>query len=73
MNPDTKGFSFCFLRLIGINFCPGCGLAHSISYFFHGNIADSLRSHPLGILAVAVISLRIIQLSKSHLLINLKH
>jgi hypothetical protein len=64
MHPDNKGFSFCFLKLIGVNFCPGCGLAHAISYLFHGDFAGSVKSHPLGIFAVVVICLRIIQLSK---------
>lgn len=67
MRPDNEGFSFCLLKLAGIDFCPGCGLAHAISHLFHGDISGSFKSHPLGIFAVATICLRIIQLSKSHL------
>jgi hypothetical protein len=70
MQPDNEGFSFCVLKLSGIDFCPGCGLAHAISFLFHGDIAGSIKSHPLGIFAVAIIFLRIIQLSKSYIFLK---
>ena len=64
MSPSTDPhFSFCVFKLLGINFCPGCGLGHSISYFFHGNIKSSFSSHPLGIFAVIVILFRVYKLS----------
>ncbi|HCI72364.1 MAG TPA: DUF2752 domain-containing protein, partial [Balneola sp.] len=31
MDPMTKGTSFCFFELLGISFCPGEGLGHSIA------------------------------------------
>jgi Protein of unknown function (DUF2752) len=66
MPPDTDThYSFCLFRLIGIKFCPGCGLGHSISYLFHGNINQSLSSHPLGIFAVITILSRILKLIRT--------
>jgi hypothetical protein len=59
---DDAHFSLCIFKLLGINFCPGCGLGHSISYLFHGNVKASLSWHPLGIFAVLVILLRIYKL-----------
>jgi hypothetical protein len=64
MNPGTDiHYSFCFFKFIGIKFCPGCGLGHSISFLFHGNLAASFSAHPLGIFAVIIILFRIYQLS----------
>ncbi len=59
-------YSLCIFKLIGINICPGCGIGHSISWFFHGNIQASLLSHPLGIFAVIVIQYRIYKLLLFH-------
>lgn len=59
-------FSLCVFKLMGINWCPGCGLGHSINYLFHGNIQASLSSHPLGIFAVIIILYRIYKLLQLH-------
>lgn len=67
MPPGTDPhYSFCIFKLMGIKFCPGCGLGHSISYLFHGNITASLKAHPLGIFAVIIILYRIYQLIQLH-------
>jgi len=67
MKPGTDThYSFCIFKMFGLPFCPGCGLGHSISYLFHGNIKASLSSHPLGIFAVVVILLRITKLFRLH-------
>jgi len=76
MDPNNSThYSFCIFKFFGISFCPGCGLGHSISYLFHGNISASFSAHPLGIFALAVILWRIFQLSKLHLFshIQTKH
>jgi len=62
MSPTDAHASLCPIRASGLSFCPGCGLGHSISWFFHGNVLHSLQSHPLGILAVAVLVWRIISI-----------
>jgi hypothetical protein len=67
MDPATDGhFSFCIFKLLGIDFCPGCGIGHSISYIFHGDIAASFSAHPLGMFAIVVIIYRIFTLIKLH-------
>lgn len=60
-------FTICPLSHLGFDFCPGCGLGRSISFFFHGEITESLKAHPLGIFAVIVLSFRIFTLSKLYL------
>jgi Protein of unknown function (DUF2752) len=64
MNPSETHFSLCPIKNLGFSFCPGCGLGHSISFLFHGQIQESFQHHPLGIFALAVIVWRIIQLIK---------
>jgi len=63
---DTH-YSLCVFKFVGLNFCPGCGLGHSISYLFHGDVQASLASHPLGIFAVLIIVCRIYKLLQLHL------
>jgi len=65
-------YSFCFFKFIGIKYCPGCGLGHSISYLFHGNLRASFDAHPLGLFAVIVILARIYKLSSLHILPHFK-
>lgn len=68
MNPGTDAhYSFCIFKFIGVKYCPGCGLAHSISYLLHGDIHSSFSSHPLGIFSVVIILLRIYKLSLLHI------
>lgn len=69
MDPATDThYSFCVFKFIGIKFCPGCGLGHSISYLFHGNLRASFSAHPLGVFALAVILFRIYKLYLLHIL-----
>ena len=63
-------YSFCIFKLVGFKFCPGCGLGHSISYLFHGDVTASFSTHPLGIFAVIVILIRIYKLFRLHILIK---
>jgi Protein of unknown function (DUF2752) len=62
INPAKPHLSFCPFKNIGIDFCPGCGLGRAIALFYHGDIVGSFLCHPLGIIAVIIISLRIISL-----------
>ncbi|MEO6522638.1 MAG: DUF2752 domain-containing protein [Mucilaginibacter sp.] len=60
-NPyQASHFEICPLKLMGITWCPGCGIGHSISFLFHGNIQASLHAHWLGIPALIIISRRIL-------------
>jgi hypothetical protein len=68
MDPATNShYSFCIFKFIGIKSCPGCGLGHSISFLFHGDLRESFSAHPLGIFAVVVILFRIYKLSSLHI------
>jgi hypothetical protein len=49
---------------MGITWCPGCGLGHSIAYFMHGDIYHSFHAHWLGIPAFFIICHRIYVLIK---------
>lgn len=63
MPPGTDPhYSFCLFKLLGFKYCPGCGLGHSISYLFRGNIRASFAAHPFGIFAVIIITNRIYKL-----------
>jgi hypothetical protein len=68
LNPDSPpGFSLCLLNHLGLP-CPGCGLGRSIAYLFHGQIATSFLTHPLGLPAVFIISYRLTQLTRQLLI-----
>lgn len=71
MNPDLNtGTSFCFFDWIGIEFCPGRGLGHSIAYTFRGEFTKAFNAHLMGPIAVIVLSLRILHIWSSLLNIN---
>ena len=63
-SPESIHFTICPLKNLGIEFCPGCGLGNSISYLFRGDLVSSFRTHPLGIFALFIITLRIISIIK---------
>lgn len=63
-SPEQSHFTICPIANLGFEFCPGCGLGNSISYLFNGDFVSSFQSHPLGIFAVIVISIRIFSLIK---------
>lgn len=62
MPPNDVHYSLCPLKAAGIDFCPGCGLGHSLSWLLHGEFRNSLHTHPLGVFALGVLVYRIITL-----------
>lgn len=66
-DPAAPHFTVCALKNIGLDFCPGCGLGQSITLMFRGQFAESISVHPLGIIAVIILSFRIINLTKHYL------
>lgn len=60
-------YSFCLFKLMGFKYCPGCGIGHSVSYLFHGDIKKSLSVHPFGIFAVIILLRRIYHLIRLHI------
>jgi len=67
LNPEIH-FSICPLHNLGLTFCPGCGLGHSVSYFLHGEFERSIQTHWLGPIATIIIVFRIIVLIKNILI-----
>ena len=60
MDPNTAiGESLCLFDRVGIAFCPGEGLGHSISYTFRGEIHNAMEANVLGPLSISVIGYRI--------------
>jgi hypothetical protein len=60
--PETPGPSLCVFKAVGFDHCPGCGIGMSIHHALHLNLSQSWEDHPMGILAVLIIFMRIKQL-----------
>ena len=65
-SPVESCYSLCPLHNLGLDWCPGCGLGHSISWLFRGEIMHSFEAHPLGIPAVLILLLRIISIFRKN-------
>ena len=64
-DPHAEGLvSLCVPKALGLPFCPGCGLGHSVAFLFRGEVAQALAAHPLGPFAVAVLAARIVALAR---------
>ena len=61
-NPAEHHYSLCPLDNMGISYCPGCGLGHSIAYFFRFDPEASFLAHPLGIPAVILLVYRSVKI-----------
>jgi len=59
MDPTAEHVSLCPLANLGWEFCPGCGLGHSIAYIFRGDFVASFAAHPLGLPALIMLVFRI--------------
>jgi hypothetical protein len=67
INPASEShYTLCVFKWAGFSFCPGCGLGHSVSWLFHGDIQQSFKAHPLGTVALVVLLFRIFTLIKMH-------
>jgi hypothetical protein len=64
---SARHFTLCPLKLIGITWCPGCGIGHSIAWLLHGDIRKSFQSHWLGIPALFMIIYRIADLIRQRI------
>jgi hypothetical protein len=74
LSGDISTGSICLWSMIGIDFCPGCGIGRSVGLLLRGDIHASLQAHWLGIPALLAISFRLIQLfnliSQNHKTLN---
>ena len=59
---QIQHYTLCPLHNLGITFCHGCGLGRSVSFFYHGDFLLSIKTHPLGIFAFIIITVRILKL-----------
>ena len=55
-------FRLCPLSMLGISWCPGCGLGRSVAAFLRGDISLSTKYHWFGIPALAIILHRLYSL-----------
>src|SRR5690625_7670453 len=60
--PTSSGPSYCLLKQLGSELCPGCGLGRSMALAAQGSYQASIQMHPMGIIAIPVLLFRIIQL-----------
>ena len=59
---NEQHWTLCPIKFLGWDWCPGCGLGRSISFLFRGDVQSSFEAHPLGIIALLILLVRIIQL-----------
>ena len=65
-DPRAEGLlSLCVLKGLGLSFCPGCGLGHSIAFLLEGQWTAAVQAHPLGPVALPVLVGRIAHLVRS--------
>lgn len=62
MSPENTHASLCPLKSCGFDFCPGCGLGHSVAHLARGQFESSLSAHPLGVFAVLILIKRIAEI-----------
>lgn len=63
MDPHAaSGPSFCLFDQLGVPFCPGEGLGHSIAFIFRGEFSNALQANILGPFALVILGARIIHL-----------
>ena len=65
MNTEGAHFTLCPIKNLGFDFCPGCGIGHSIHYAMTLNIRESFLHHPLGFFALLILLTRIFKLIKN--------
>lgn len=60
MNPYVEqSATWCLFDWVGVPFCPGEGLGHSISFIFRGEFNKAMDANILGLFALPVIVGRI--------------
>lgn len=66
---NTEGPSLCVFKALGVEWCPGCGLGHSMHHALHLNFAAAIEEHILGIPAVMIIlfqTFKLIYINKNY-------
>lgn len=61
MNPYIdNGPTLCLFETIGITYCPGDGLGHSIAFLTRGDFSNALEANIMGPAAFLILSSRIL-------------
>lgn len=63
LDPHVEHWSLCPLKNLGFESCPGCGLGRSIGLLFQGEYKASFNAHPLGALAIIILTYRTVYLA----------
>ncbi|MEO1218167.1 MAG: DUF2752 domain-containing protein [Bacteroidota bacterium] len=66
-NPEEEHMSLCVFKNLGWENCWGCGIGHSISYIFRGDLSASFEEHIFGIPVFIILIVHIV-----HTLIKIK-
>lgn len=67
MNPYVdQGSSLCLFEWLGISFCPGEGLAHSIAFTARGDFYNAINANLLGPISIIIIVGRILTLLRAN-------
>ena len=61
------GINVCIFKKITGKPCWGCGIGRSIHYALHGYVSRSVEMHPLGLIAVVILAMRIAKLLRMQL------
>lgn len=64
-NVTQPQYALCPLKALSINYCPGCGLGHSLHYLMHGNLMAAWQTHHLSFFALPILLFRIYKLSNT--------
>jgi hypothetical protein len=59
-------FTICPLSLAGFEHCPGCGLGRALVLLLHGKLAESISMHPLGVFALGLFIVRIVEVFRTY-------
>lgn len=54
--------TICIPSMLGIDWCPGCGLGRSIGHLVRGEFEASFSAYPLALPAVALLTAHIVLL-----------
>ena len=67
-NATNPQYILCPLKILKLNFCPGCGLGHALHYLMHGKFKLAWQTHYLAFLALPVLVHRICLLTYKFIL-----
>lgn len=62
--------TFCIPNMLGVDWCPGCGLGRSIAHLARGDVQASFSAHPFAIPAVAILTTHIFHLIRKRRIVS---